>query len=187
MNPLKLWFVSSNGEKAEEIQAIVSPANIQIVSSLQRIPELQYDDIAKVVRRKALDAFRRIQRPLLVEHTALILSSLNGFPGAQTQYFWDCLHADKFAQMFGGEPVVAKSVLGYCDGRRIHLFHGDVEGVVAQTPSSNTEFAWDCIFIPTEPYNHGVPFADLGDTKHEISMRRKALNLFCRHINRPID
>lgn len=184
---LKIWFVSSNEHKKNEIQQIVAPADIKIIAAPLRIAELQFDKIHDVVHRKALEAFSTIQRPLLVEHTALYISSLNGFPGGQTQHFWDCLGAQKFSEMFGGGEVSAKSVLGYCDGRRIHIFEGTILGEVARTPSTNTDFQWDSIFVPTEPRNYGIPFADLGDEKHEISMRRKALNKFCRHLNRPID
>jgi XTP/dITP diphosphohydrolase len=184
---LKIWFVSSNENKRKEIQQIVATANVEILAAPLRIAELQFDDIREVVHRKTLEAFSQIQRPLLVEHTALYLTSLNGFPGGQTQHFWDCLGPNKFSEMFGGSQVCAKSVLGYCDGRRVHIFQGEVKGLVAKTPSLNTEFQWDSIFIPTEPRDYGIPFADLGDEKHKISMRRKALNEFCRHLKRPIE
>ncbi len=184
---LKLIFVSSNTHKISEVQRIVASADIEIVAIATRIAERQFSDIKEVVRKKALEAFSQFLRPLFVEHTALYLPSLNGFPGGQTQHFWDCLGPGRFSELFGGEEVSAKSVLGYCDGRRLHVFEGDVKGVIAKVPSGKTEFQWDCVFVPMEPHDFGKPFADLGMEKDEISMRRKALNKLCRHLGRPID
>jgi len=109
---------------------------------------------------------------------------LNGFPGGLTQIFWDTIQADKFAQLFGQQSetgVIAKTVIGYCDGKKIYQFSGEIEGNVPAAPQGDRAFQWDCVFIPK---GHTETFAQMGgDKKNAISMRRKALDTFLKHLS----
>ncbi len=126
-----------------------------------------------------MKAFKVVGRPLFVEHTGLYLAYLNDLPGGLTQLFWDRLEADRFCELFGNTAnttVVAKTVIGYVDGRRCHTFRGEAEGHVARKPRGPRGFQWDCCFIPAD---YSQTYAELGMTKkNEISMRRRALDRF---------
>ena len=98
---LEIRFVSSNRFKIAEAQQILGKHSISVVPSALKIDELQTEDTSKLVRDKLLKAFRRIGRPLFVEHTGLYLDHLGGLPGGLTQIFWDKLQADRFAELFG--------------------------------------------------------------------------------------
>jgi XTP/dITP diphosphohydrolase len=112
----------------------------------------------------------------------LFIDRLNGFPGGLTQVFWDTLEADRVSELFGQAPdtgVTAKTLIGYCDGRSIHRFRGEVRGRIASEPRGDRAFQWDCVFIPdgfTETY------AEMGDAKNTISMRRIALDALATHL-----
>ena len=80
----------------------------------------------------------------------------------------------------GDDKVTAKTVLGYCDGREIHLFEGAIEGTVPRMPAGPEDFQWDCVFIPD---GSTMTFAEMGTDKDNISMRRKALDKFAAHLN----
>ncbi|WP_268870415.1 MULTISPECIES: non-canonical purine NTP pyrophosphatase [Halopseudomonas] len=41
-------------------------------------------------------------------------------------------------------------------------------------------FQWDCVFVPN---GHIQTFAEMGEAKDEISMRRKALDQFAAYLN----
>jgi len=122
-----------------------------------------------------LKAFEYLGEPLFVEHTGLYLDYLNGLPGGLTQIFWDRLEADRFAQLFGNpdQKVLARTVIGYIDGKLCHFFEGEVSGRISSEPRGPRGFQWDCIFVP-EGFDQ--TFAELGDKKNEISMRRQALD-----------
>lgn len=110
------------------------------------------------------------------------MSGLNGLPAGLTQIFWDQLEADRFASLVAGlgdAKVTAKTVLGYCDGHKMHLFEGAIEGTVATTPAGPTDFQWDCVFIPN---GFSETFAEMGPAKDSISMRRIALDKFADHL-----
>jgi XTP/dITP diphosphohydrolase len=179
---LKIRFMSGNPHKIAEVKRILAPEGVDIVAVSQKIQELQTEDVNALVIDKLIKAFEAIGRPLFVEHTGLYLSGLNGLPAGLTQIFWDQLKADRFASLVAGlddAKVTAKTVLGYCDGHKMHLFEGAIDGTVPKTPAGPTEFQWDCVFIPN---GFNQTFAELGPAKDEISMRRIALNKFAHHL-----
>ncbi len=174
-----LRFVSGNEFKLKEAAQILEAAGITVVSLQIPISELQVRDTDQLVKDKTLKAFRRVGRPLFVEHTGLYLAHLSGLPGGLTQIFWDTLQAERFAEMFGrtNDPTaVAKTVIGYTDGRQFKSFEGEISGKIASEPRGPADFQWDCVFIPE---GHNKTFAELGtDIKNRISMRRIALDRF---------
>lgn len=179
---MHIRFLSGNEHKLTEASSILSPIGIHVIPLSIKIEELQSSDSASIVRDKASKAFQKIGHPLFVEQTGLFIDSLNGFPGGLTQVFWDTLEADKVSLLFGqGDDtgVTARTRIGYCDGRRIYQFQGEIRGRIASKPRGNPAFQWDCIFIPD---GHSETFAEMGDKKNDISMRRIALEQFAQHL-----
>jgi XTP/dITP diphosphohydrolase len=180
---LKIRFISGNKFKIEEARTILSNSSVEVIPLKIKIEELQTEDTNRLVKDKALKAFKKIGRPLFVEHTGLYLSYMNQLPGGLTQIFWDNLEADKFSELFGKSPdtnAVAKTIIGYVDGKKIHLFEGEVSGQIASIPRGNRDFQWDCVFIPN---GYDKTFAELGDLKNEISMRKIALDKFFQFLS----
>jgi XTP/dITP diphosphohydrolase len=179
----ELRFVSSNPHKIAEAQEILEPHRIKVISSPLKIEELQTTDTPRLVHDKVLKAFRQIGRPLFVEHTGLYLTHLNGLPGGLTQIFWDSLQADRFAELFGklapNRAVTARTALAYCDGKKIYDFDGKVEGQIVPEPRGNRDFQWDCVF---QPNGYKLTFAEMGEKKNDISMRRLALDSFAAYL-----
>lgn len=181
---MEIRFVSSNPHKISEVTAILGPAGMTIIPAPIKIEELQTEDVQKLVKDKLIKAFRQIGRPLFVEHTGLYVNGLNGLPAGLTQIFWDKLQAEKFAAIVGNfsDPrLIAKTVLGYCDGRQFRFFEGSIEGHVPAIPAGDPSFQWDCVFIPD---GESQTFAELGSRKNEISMRRKALDAFAEFLTK---
>ncbi|WP_155867642.1 non-canonical purine NTP pyrophosphatase [Achromobacter xylosoxidans] len=180
---MKIRFMSGNEHKIAEVRRILGPVGVDILPISKKIEELQTEDVERLVRDKLTKAFETIGRPLFVEHTGLYLSGLNGLPAGLTQIFWDRLQADRFVDLVAGlgdAKVTAKTILGYCDGREIHIFEGAVNGTVPRKRAGPTHFQWDCVFVPD---GSTQTFAEMGAAKDDISMRRKALDLFAAHLN----
>jgi XTP/dITP diphosphohydrolase len=179
---LEIRFVSRNSYKLEEARKILAPLNLVVSPVQYAIEELQTIKTQALVKDKALKAFEHLGEPLFVEHTGLYLDQLNGLPGGLTQIFWDELKADRFSELFGSpgrNKVAAKTVIGYIDGKRFWFFEGDVQGTVASSPRGPGGFQWDCVFVPD---GYSETFAELGDKKNDISMRKKALDKFAAHL-----
>lgn len=179
---MEIRFITSNKYKIQEVDDILSKLGYKVTSSELKIEELQTENVQHLVHDKVLKAFDKIGKPTMVEHTGLYIDSLNGFPGGLTQIFWDTLRADNFSTLLGAGPntkVVAKTVIGYCDGRKIYYFEGEVEGNIAPAPKGSKDFQWDCVFIPQ---GYSETFAELGAKKNEISMRKLALDEFAKYL-----
>lgn len=181
---LEIRFLSGNKFKIQEASLILESAGVSVVPVQVKVEEIQTEDTSRLVKDKAIKAFQKIGRPLFVEHTGLYIDYMNGLPGGLTQIFWDTLQAEKFTQLFGKEgnnTLVAKTVIGFIDGKRFHLFEGSVKGHVPHEPKGNRDFQWDCVFVPD---GESQTFAELGDRKNEISMRKKALDQFSTFLKK---
>ena len=172
----EIRFVTSNGHKVAEAQSILMHSGVSVIALPQKLEELQTEDTTSLVKDKTIKAFKIAGRPLFVEHTGLYLRYLNELPGGLTQIFWDRLQADRFAALFGGTPdtfTVAKTVIGFTDGRGFHTFEGSINGRIVPEPRGARDFQWDCVF---EPEGETRTFAEMGEQKNDISMRRLALD-----------
>jgi XTP/dITP diphosphohydrolase len=179
---LDIRFVSKNKFKLREAATILAPVSVNVVPLEFAVDELQTEDTERLVKDKTMKAFKEVGRPLFVEHTGLYLNHLNGLPGGLTQIFWDTLQADKFASLFGqvSDPrVTARTVIGYTDTRKFYLFEGEVAGNIAPQPRGSRDFQWDCVFVPA---GKDETFAEMGERKNEISMRRIALDAFAKFL-----
>lgn len=170
----QLFFVSKNPRKQEEARLILSSSGIQVIADHSEINELQTVDTDALVRDKAIKAFKKVGRPLFVEHTGLYLDMLGGFPGGLTQIFWDSLKKERFSQLFASETekAIARTYVGYVDGNRVYVFQDEIEGKIV-SPRVDHDFQWDCVFVPD---GYEQTFSEMGAKKNEISMRRLALN-----------
>jgi XTP/dITP diphosphohydrolase len=175
---MQIRFVSKNDFKVAEVQKILEGAGVTIVAAKHSINEIQTEDVNELVKDKLLKAFQKVGRPVFVEHTGLYIDSLNGFPGGLTQIFWDKLEADKFSELLGkGNTIglVAKTIIGYCDAKKMNFFVGEIKGTISPEPKGDRSFQWDCIFIPE---GETETFAEMGDKKNNISMRKIAFDKF---------
>jgi XTP/dITP diphosphohydrolase len=184
MEKIKIIFVSKNPHKVAEINELLKDTPIQAEQLDINIEELQTEDDKKLVSDKLLQAFKKCGRPVFVEHTSLHINYLNGFPGGLTQIFWDKLQADKFVEMVGNfkdKSLTAQTIIGYCDGKKMYFFDGQISGTVPLEPAGPREFQWDCVFVPD---GYVETFAKLGmDIKNQISMRKIAYDKFINFLN----
>lgn len=181
---MKIAFVSKNKYKVEEVEILLKDSIIEVVCVPRTIDELQTQDHQQLVQDKLLKAFKVCGRPVFVEHTSLHINYLNGFPGGLTETFWETLKHDRFAALVGSfsDPsIIAKTTIGYCDGKSVHFFSGEITGKASKIPKGPREFQWDSVFIPD---GFSQTFAEMGvDEKNKISMRKIAYEKFMTFID----
>lgn len=188
----KIYFLSSKENKFEEVKEILEQLldKVEIIHAKKKIDEIQNKDIELIVKDKLIKAFNKIKYPVIVEQTGLFLKDLNGFPGGLTQIFWESLGSEKFCEYFSTKEnrsgeIKIQSVVGYCDGKKIKIFSGMIDGIVVDLPRGSTNFEWDCII---QPNGYKKTFGEMEKTeKNEISMRRKALERLAYDIVGGID
>lgn len=179
---LKIRFISDNPFQIQEARTILAQSKIEVIPINLKIAELQTEDSARLIKDKAIRAFQKIGRPLFVEHTGIYVNYLNQLPGGLTEIFWQKLEADKFTELFGNTAdtsLFAKTVIGYIDGKKFYVFEGQIAGSIAKEPRGDRDFQWDCIFVP-EGYKK--TFAEMGEKKNEISMRKIALDKLSKFL-----
>lgn len=178
-------FISKNEHKISEVSEILDSPSIRVIPVNLEISEIQSNDVKELLHDKCLKAFKVIGKPLFVEHTGLEISILNGFPSGLTQLFWDAVEADKMTSLFGSQDdnkVIAKTHIGYCDGKKIYFFTGEIAGTIPKEPRGGRDFQWDCVF---EPEGFDKTFAEMEAVeKNAISMRKIALENLRAHLER---
>lgn len=183
---MKIYFVSNNKYKINETNKLMKELGVNIEGVSLKINEIQSRDIQLIAKDKALKAFKQIKRPLFVEQTGLYMEDFGNLPGGLTQIVWDSLEADKFCDYFGkraNTKAKAVTTIAYCDGIKIHFFQGQIQGKIVDKPRGDRSFQWDCVFQP-DKYNE--TFAEMGEKKNEISMRRIAMKEFAEYLEKSI-
>lgn len=172
---MKIYVVTSNENKRNEILQILrifSSEKFEFKECNCEIKEIQSKDIEEIVKNKSIRAFKKIGHPLIVEQTGLYIDDFGRLPGGLAQIFWDSLKKNGFCKYFTGKTVTAISMIAYCDGKEVHLFKGEIKGIISDKASKENAFAWDCVF---QPDGFEKTLAELGEDKHKISMRKEAL------------
>lgn len=146
---MEIYFLSSNKYKIKEVSDILGSTNIQIKSFNKKINEIQSDNMVEIVTDKVIKGFKEIGRPIIVEQTGLLIKNFGDLPGGLTQVFWDSLEADNFSKFFskkGTASATAKTIVAFCDGKKITTFEGIIQGTIVSPPRGNRDFQWDCVF-----------------------------------------
>ena len=147
-------------------------------------------NLEAMVRHKARSAYRQIMAPCIVEHAGLLLERLKDkdYPGGLTQPMWDALDAEGFVESirWAGDRLVARAVVGYCDGLRIKTFVGETEGTLASRPRGSRTFYWDTVFCPDD--GGDLTYAEISDKvgglrrKVTLSQSTKAMRACLQYL-----
>jgi len=181
----EIWFVTSSEDKHSEFEKILqsNPLKEKPIIKYHTVEtsEIQTEDMTKLNKFKALEAFKKIKRPLLVEHTSLHIRDWGDLPGGLTQLIWSKLEKKKFINLVDRDrKVIARTYLSYIDGKKIHSYMGELKGTLAKKARGSNGFGWDAVFIPK---GYKETLAEMSpEIKNSISMRRKAIDKFLEDI-----
>lgn len=144
-----LFFNTTNDYKWEEAELIAQDfETIELRRLKMPVVEVNSLDIEFVGRQKVLQVFKRYQVPVFVEHGALNIGYLKGLPGPLSEPFWDVLGGDICSLIPDDDRAcVARSVVAYCDGRKVSVLVSDVNGTIADEARGERAFQWDPIFV----------------------------------------
>jgi XTP/dITP diphosphohydrolase len=118
---IRISYVTRNDFKIEEnglFKECVKLADNALVDQvfefdIRRVPikEVLEIDLVKMETAEAIEAYRQIGIPCIVEHAGLIFDGYESYPGGLTKPMWDFL-GDQFVKergRRGGEPQHARS------------------------------------------------------------------------------
>ena len=146
----ELFFVSSNTHKFEEVKRILSKIGLEINFSKVILEEIQSNSLDEIAKRKAIDAFSRIQKPLIIEDDGLFIDSLNGFPGPYSSYVYDSIGNKGLIRLLeNNQSRNAKfvAIIAYFNGvDDVKLFESSISGKISLSIEDGG-WGYDPIFI----------------------------------------
>ena len=75
----ELFFATSNENKFQEAERILANLGVKINLFKTTLEEIQSNDLNYIAKKKAINAFKFVQKPVIIEDDGLFIDSLNGF------------------------------------------------------------------------------------------------------------
>ncbi|MEC9034604.1 MAG: RdgB/HAM1 family non-canonical purine NTP pyrophosphatase [Actinomycetota bacterium] len=181
----ELVVASANPDKVEEISAVLSDL-VTLIPRPKEVPEVIEDGetLEDNARLKAQAILKATGLPSLSDDTGLSVDVLGGEPGVRSaRYSGEEAtyqdNVDKLLHNLNGVPPRLRTarfqtvaMICYPDGSEI-IATGVVEGTISESRKGSGGFGYDPVFIPYE--GDGLTFAEMGEEKHLISHRGRAL------------
>lgn len=180
----KLVLASHNTGKLREIEALLAPVGIQVVSAASLgLPEPEEDapDFAGNARIKALAAATATGLPALSDDFGFCVAALNGAPGVHSARWAgpgkDFARAMETVNERIGDAAdrrawfIAALCLAWPDGHT-ETFLGRIDGTAVWPPRGDKGFGYDPMFVPAGTHR---TFGEIDpDAKHAVSHRARA-------------
>ena len=182
-----ILFLTNNLHKYNEAFDIISEYDIQLKHLAFDKLELQSHSIEEVSKFSAIQAYKQLKHPLIVEDAGLFIHSLNGFPGPYSSYVFHTIGCNGILQLMKStidRSAEFRSVVTYADFKDdVKCFNGIVQGYICFEKKGENGFGFDPIFIPE---SETLTFAEISSAhKNKISHRAKSLRLFANwRVNR---
>jgi len=169
-----LLFVSSNYHKYQEAKKILYSFGIHLGFFKYELEEIQSLSLKEIALKKAVQAFQKCKKPIIVEDDGLFIDSLYGFPGPYSSYVFKTIGNKGILQLLK-QNRTAKfvSIISFCDNKNSKSFEANINGSISKTQNGEG-WGYDPIFMPK---NLNKTFAELAN-KNELSHRYKALKKF---------
>ena len=173
----KLFFASSNENKFQEAERILSDLGVQINFYKTILEEIQSNGLNDIAEKKAINAYDLIQKPVIIEDDGLFINSLNGFPGPYSSYAYDTIGNKGIMNLLENSKVRDAnfvSIIAYCDNDYgVKLFESSIPGKISSVIEKGG-WGYDPIFIPD---GESKTYANVSD-KDKFSHRSASLKKF---------
>ena len=197
MNDLpRLVCASANPDKVAEM-ALVLNGIVELLPRPLGLAEVveDADDLEGNARLKAMAACAAANAAAVSDDTGLEVDALGGAPGVWSARYAgeDAGYRDNVDKLLaeltrvGATTAEARTarfrtavMVVWPDGSQLSA-QGSVEGWIAQRPKGSGGFGYDSVFVPVE--GDGRSFAEMGDEKHVISHRGRALRALAEALS----
>ena len=175
-----VFFASSNVHKYEEAEKILSEFGIKLDFYQTNLVEIQDDSLSKIALQKALDAYDKCKKPVIVEDDGLFIDSLSGFPGPYSSYIFNTIGNNGILKLIGdNRDAQFVAIIAFCDSsNEPTLFVSTVTGTISKNIQDGG-WGYDPIFIPK---TQNKTYAELTN-KNKLSHRYESLKKFAIWFN----
>ena len=169
-----LYFASSNRHKFQEAKKILNSFGVNLGFHKLNLEEIQSDSLIEIASKKAIQAFEKLKKPVIVEDDGLFIDSLGGFPGPYSSYVFKTIGNNGILHLLNrNRKAQFVSIISFCDAHNLKSFQAKITGSISKT-QKGIGWGYDPLFIPN---NSKKTFAELTN-KNELSHRYKALQKF---------
>ena len=177
-------FASSNIHKYEEAKKILDKFGIKLEFFQTDLVEIQDESLSKIALQKALNAYEKCKKPVIVEDDGLFINSLSGFPGPFSSYVFKTIGNNGILKLIGSNRTAQfRAVIAFCDSNKKPVFfESNVFGEISKNIQGKG-WGYDPIFVPE---NQNKTYAELAE-KNKLSHRYKSLKKFARHYIHSIE
>jgi len=189
----ELVVASANPDKVKEISSVLDGL-VTLIPRPDHVPDVveDGDTLEDNARLKAQAILQATGIAALSDDTGLSVDALGGEPGVRSaRYSGENAtyeeNVEKLIQNLAGVPPRLRTarfktvaMICYPDGSEI-IATGVVEGMISESRKGDEGFGYDPVFVPYE--GDGSSFAEMGEEKHSISHRGRALRNLVEMIN----
>ena len=189
----ELVVASANPDKVKEISSVLDGL-VTLIPRPDHVPDVveDGDTLEDNARLKAQAILQATGIAALSDDTGLSVDALGGEPGVHSaRYSGENAtyeeNVEKLIQNLAGVPPRLRTarfktvaMICYPDGSEI-IATGVVEGMISESRKGDEGFGYDPVFVPYE--GDGSSFAEMGEEKHSISHRGRALRNLVEMIN----
>lgn len=156
-------FVTGNQNKADYLSKLIG---MELDHQKIDLDEIQSLDLHEIVKHKVLQAYEKIQKPVIVEDVSLEFNAFGRLPGTFIKFWVDEVGLDRLARIIDGldRSATAKCVFGFYDGTELKLFESSLKGRISENPVGDQGFGWDKIFIPE---GYGITRGQMNDEDND--------------------
>lgn len=155
---MKIYFVTGNTGKVISARDELSEFGIQVEQKEIDIPEPRTYDIKEIAREKAMLAYAKVGKPLIVLDSGFYLNAWKDYPGPFTNHAIRGLGIRGILKLVDGEDrgCMFRNVAAYMDETHAEpvFFENSIRGIVSDQPRGEPrERQWSplhTIFIPGE-------------------------------------
>jgi XTP/dITP diphosphohydrolase len=169
---MKLIFVTGNEGKFKTAQEIMNKYDIKLIRRKLKLNEPQHEDIEFIVKSKALESSKKINKPLIVEDSGLFIPSLNNFPGSYTGFILKTIGVEGLLKLLRGNDkrCTFHLSLAYWEPgmNDVKIFkykdHGCIGSDVSKGSKSNT---WSNLFSVYIPKGYNTPLSSMDKKEYK--------------------
>ncbi len=175
-NQYEILFITGNKHKYSEVLPIADRLGFRILMKPGYKLEIQSNKLEEISLTAALEAYKYLKKPLMVEDAGLFIDALNGFPGPYSSYVFKTLGCDGILKLMTGittRNAVFRSVVTLIYPPFIIVEQGVCPGTIASEKRGERGFGFDPIFVPERDNR---TFAEMSiEEKNRYSHRAKAV------------
>ena len=148
----EILFASGNRHKADEAKKIFSRSGIRIKWAKISLLEPDFESLREISEHKALDAFRKLDKPAIVEDTGIYFSAYKNFPGQYAKRMFLSLGFEGLLKLLEGKERKAHFATTACyyDGKKLLCSTGKLYGKILESPEGEDKdvLPYEKIFQP---------------------------------------